>query len=256
MNDHPYMPLYYGDLLKQTAFWSGEERALLIVLWAVQWWNGPLPLDPAKLASAVQYREGIFLELWNGRVRALFTATPEGFVCEELEARRAYVERVSGSRRAAGRASGKARRSQARRSGPAPAIEHDAPSMFEQNNEHAVRTNGGTNGEAPARTPIQSNPIQSKPDELPPRSALRTASASSTADCSPSEPVSESGTDPPPPATATGRVNGRHEFRDPHSDWDAVVRNWMRRASKQTNRGDEQHLTRYERHKRRLFGDA
>lgn len=45
-----------------------------------------------------------------------------------------------------------------------------------------------------------------------------------------------------------------HEFRDPHTDWDAVVRNWLRRAEKQPARGGEEHLTRFERHKRRLYG--
>lgn len=45
-----------------------------------------------------------------------------------------------------------------------------------------------------------------------------------------------------------------HEFRDPHTDWDAVVRNWLRRAEKETSRRGNDQLTRFERHKRRLYG--
>lgn len=47
-----------------------------------------------------------------------------------------------------------------------------------------------------------------------------------------------------------------HEFRDPHSDWDAVVRNWLRRAAKERTRASGgERLTRFEQHKRRLYGE-
>lgn len=47
-----------------------------------------------------------------------------------------------------------------------------------------------------------------------------------------------------------------YEFRSAHSDWNAVIRNWLRHAEKQTRNRSDDHLTRFERHKRRLYGDA
>jgi uncharacterized protein YdaU (DUF1376 family) len=277
--DHPYMPLYFGDVLRRTLYWSGEERALLLLLSAAQWCSGPLPLEISKLANALQYNEETFIRLWEARVHTLFTATPAGFVDEELEARRENVARLSGARRAAGQASGKARRAR---------TEQQDDSMLEQPTEQPVRTKVRTSSAALVRTPIQSNPSQSNPDQVPPRSGSTPAEDHNQTASSPSEP------DIPPArlsarrraaqgATRCRRIPADHpleqlrewasehtpgvnfdseiallrdhEFRDPHSDWDAVARNWLRRAGKQTTRGaDDQHLTRFERHKRRLFG--
>lgn len=292
MNDHPYMPLYFGDVLKQTLYWSGEERSLLILLLAAQWWNGALPRDLSKLASAIQYREETFRALWNGRVHTLFVDKPEGYIHEDTEVRKRAVSKMSGARRAAGKASGKARRARADgRTNSEGVLEQRDDDVFEQDSEHDVQTKPPTPGGAYARTPIQSNPIQSKPDQEPQRSESRDAGADIT---SPSAP---SGADPPPAATATARENGNgraaprrrrmppdhpteplrawasehtprvnfdaemamlrdHEFRDAHSDWDAVIRNWLRRAAKEKNRSGDEQLTRFERHKRRLYGDA
>lgn len=289
MIDNPYMPLYFGDVLRRTLYWSGEERALLLLLSAAQWCSGPLPLDLSKLAAALQYDEEIFRKLWSGRVHRLFTATSAGFVDEELEDRRQSVARLSGARRAAGQASGKVRRARAENAGEQ-LLEHDT--------EQRVQTKHRTNGDALVRTPIQSNPIQSKSDQEPQRSESTPAETGNNAASSPSEPEPSPDDDPPPAASASSGSNEHpakarprrrripadhpldtlrawarqhtprvdfdaemallrdHEFRDPHSDWDAVVRNWLRRAAKQTPRADDQHLTRFERHKRRLYGDA
>lgn len=279
-HDHPYMPLYFGDLLKQTLFWSGEERSLLILLLAAQWWNGPLPLDLSKLAAAIQYDVKTFLALWNGRVHALFDVTADGYVNADTEERRRSVARMSSVRRAAGQASGKARRARA---------DQSASPLFEQNKEQDVRTKSRTSSAPFARTPIQSNPIQSRPIQEPQGSAPPDAGG----DISP--PALPSGADPPPAATADKHGNGQkraaprsrrlppdhptepfrawarehtpgvnfdaelavlrdHEFRDPHSDWDGVIRNWLRRAAKQTSRRNGEQLTRFEQHKRRLYG--
>jgi len=287
MSDPPYMPLYLGDVLKLTLYWTGEERALLILLYAAQWWNGPLPTDLSRLAGALQYDEGRFRALWHGRVHTLFDETPNGFLNHELEIRRQTVARMSGARRAAGKASGRARRERSGR--------HDDGSggeSFEQPHEHDVRTRHGTNGGSYVRTSIQSNPIQSNPDQQPQPLDTSTVDPDNTAAYSPSLAERPSnGTDPPPSATANEKTRPRrrrmpvdhpieplrdwarsntpgvnfdseialirdHEFRDPHSDWDAVVRNWLRRAAKQKPRPADEHLTRYERHKRRLYGDA
>lgn len=291
-NDHAYMPLYFGDLLKQTMFWSGEERSLLILLQATQWWNGALPFDLSKIADAIKYDQGTFLALWNGRVHTLFVETETGYVNEETEERRRAVARMSGARRAAGKASGKVRRARgAQRQNSAADPEQTDDGLLEQNREHVVRTKPRTNGSAYVRTPIHSNPIQSNPHHEP------QPSESPTPDAGSSSPSPPSGADPPPAASATTGKNGRdrgpprqrrlpadypteplrpwarehtprvnfdaeiamlrdHEFRDAHSDWDAVVRNWLRRAEKQTTRESDQRLTSYERHKRRLYGDA
>lgn len=285
-DDPPYMPLYFGDILKLTLFWSGEERALLMLLLAVQWWHGPLPFDLLKLASAIKYDEQSFLALWNGHVHEVFTEREGGFIHEDTEARRRSVAKMSDARRAAGQASGKARRAR-----PASLLEQTGDGLIEQNSEGDVRTKPRTNGSAYVRTSIQSNPNQSKQNQGPQFSEPHAAEGAS------SSPPLPSGADPPPPATANGPANTRakpaprsrrlpagyaiepwrewaaentpsvnfdaeiamlrdHEFRDAHSDWDAVVRNWLRRAAKQTKRSGEEHLTRYERHKRRLYGDA
>jgi uncharacterized protein YdaU (DUF1376 family) len=286
MHDHPYMPLFWGDLLKQTAFWSGEERALLIVLWATEWWNGPLPLDLARLAKGIDYDEQTFLRLWNLRLHALFVETPEGYQHPELEARRRAVAQISGARRSAGKASGEARRARA----SVRSAEQAAAPLLEQIVEHPVQTKARTNGRSHAQAPIQSNPIQSNPSQESPHAEARSADPANK------PPVPPSGADPPPPATADadsgqGRVPTRrrrmpadhpteslrawaaehtpsvnfdaelaqlrdHEFRDPHSDWDAVARNWLRRAAKEKSRASGgERLTRFEQHKRRLYGE-
>lgn len=288
MFDPPYMPLYFGDVLRRTLYWSGEERALLLLLSAAQWCSGPLPLDLSQLATALQFDEETFRRLWSGRVHTLFTATSAGFVDEELETRRENVARLSGARRAAGQASGKMRRARA---------EQTTDSLLEQKNEHGARTKARTNGRALVRTPIQSNPIQSRPDHKPQISESTSVAPDSKAASSPFEPEPSPDADPPPAAAASNGTseNGKarprrrripadhpvealrdwatehaprvnfdtelallrdHEFRDPHSDWDAVVRNWLRRAAKQTTRGGDEQITRFERHKRRLYGDA
>jgi uncharacterized protein YdaU (DUF1376 family) len=286
MSDPPYMPLYLGDVLKQTLYWTGEERALLILLYAAQWWNGPLPLDLSKLATALQFDDATFRELWHGRVHTLFEETPNGFINEDLEIRRQTVARMSGVRRAAGKASGKARRERTDRND-----DGVGDDMFEQNTEHGVRTHHGMNGGSGVRTSIQSNPIHPNPDQPPQIFELASGHQNNQAALSPSE-ADGSPDEPPPVATATrGKAATRrrripadhptealrewarsntphvnfdaelalirdHEFRDPHSDWDAVIRNWLRRAEKQKPRSTDEHLTRYERHKRRLYGDA
>jgi uncharacterized protein YdaU (DUF1376 family) len=289
-DDPPYMPLYFGDVLKLTLYWTGEERALLVLLLAVQWWHGALPFDLSSLANAIGYDESAFLELWNRRVHTVFDERDDGFVHEETESRRRNLAKMSGARRAAGQASGRARRARAiPQATEAEGIKQTRSTVFEQNSERAVRTKTRTNGSGFARTSIQSNPIQSSPDQKPSLSDSPTAEAEITL------PPLPSGADPPPSATAPKAENGNgrlprrrrlpadyateqwrvwaeehtprvnfdseiamlrdHEFRDTHSDWDAVVRNWLRRAAKETKRDPAERLTSYERHKRRLYGE-
>jgi uncharacterized protein YdaU (DUF1376 family) len=274
MNEHPYMPLFFGDVLKQTVFWQGEERALLLVLMAVQWSTGALPLNLQKLSNAVQYPLETFTRLWHAHVHEQFAETADGYVNAELERHREHLEHLSAVRAAAGRASGKARRAKARTGRREQTREH----VFKQNTEQVLRTQDG----AFVRTPSHPNP-----------EPLSSDSGSSADLASPPVQPSVAGADPPPAAAAPQRAPGKrksmppehdtekfrewsrtnapladfdaeiamirdHEFRDAHSDWDAVLRNWLRRAHRDKRNAGRpppgpERITRFEQHKRRLF---
>ena len=274
MIEHPYMPLFFGDVLKQTVFWQGEERSLLLLLMAVQWSTGALPTNLQQLANAVQYPLETFTRLWHSHVHEQFTQTRDGLINEELEEHREHLNHLTAVRAAAGRASGKARRAKARSVRREQVREH----LFEQNPEQVLRTpDSGF-----VRTPTHPNP-----DALSSDSGGSENSASShDSDLLPAA-------DPPPAAAAPkapakrkripsdhdtehmrewARLNTPladfdaevamlrdHEFRDAHSDWDAVLRNWLRRAHRDKRNAQRpppgERVTRFEAHKRRLFGD-
>jgi uncharacterized protein YdaU (DUF1376 family) len=110
MSKTPFMPLYFGDFLAATAFWSGEEQGLYLLLLGYQWSNGPLPTNPIKLAKAVRYDEQRFIDLWNV-ISAKFEHTDEGLVNSRLEAHRRRAFEISEKRALAGAQKGKAKRS-------------------------------------------------------------------------------------------------------------------------------------------------
>lgn len=275
MSEHPYMPLFFGDVLKQTVFWQGEERALLLVLMAVQWSTGALPKNLQQLANAVQYPLELFTRLWHAHVHEQFTDTGEHYVNESVEEHREYLEHLSAVRAAAGRASGKSRRAKARSARREQTREH----LFKQNPEQVLPAKG----EQVVRTPTHPNP-----------EALSSDSGSSGDSASPHDqgPLPA---DPPPAAAAPkpapvkrkrmpadfdceawrewARAHAPladfdaevamirdHEFRDAHSDWNAVLRNWLRRAHRDRRNAGRappagERVTRFEQHKRRLFGE-
>lgn len=64
MSKQPFMPLFFGDFLAATAEWSGEERALYLLLLSYQWSMGSLPTDTKRLAKLVDYERRAFEEHW------------------------------------------------------------------------------------------------------------------------------------------------------------------------------------------------
>lgn len=64
MSKQPFMPLFFGDFLASTAEWSGEERALYLLMLSFQWSMGSLPTDIKRLAKLVDYERRVFEEHW------------------------------------------------------------------------------------------------------------------------------------------------------------------------------------------------
>ena len=119
MSKLPYLPLFFGDLLAATALWSGEERALYVLLLAYQWTAGPLPREPLKLARMAQYDPAKFRALWK-TVGQKFSTSGSGLVNQRLEQHRAKSQQVSEANR--DRAKAAAAHRWASRGGSAPSI--------------------------------------------------------------------------------------------------------------------------------------
>jgi uncharacterized protein YdaU (DUF1376 family) len=101
----PYRAQYVGDLLAETALWSGPEAALLEWLRALQFAGGPLPLDSAELAKCCRYPLKEFRRLWI-HVSSAFVETPEGWVCPRTRESHEHAVELSRARARAGRAGG------------------------------------------------------------------------------------------------------------------------------------------------------
>ena len=87
MSKEPYMPLYMGDLLASTSEWSGEERALYLLLLAHQWALGSLPADPERIRYLSGYSPENFFPLWK-TVEKKFSAVDKRLVNKRLEEHR------------------------------------------------------------------------------------------------------------------------------------------------------------------------
>jgi uncharacterized protein YdaU (DUF1376 family) len=307
MTEQPYMPLFFGDVLKQTLFWTGEERALYVLLLSVQWYSGPLPSDQAKLADALGYDEQKFSELWASNVHQQFAQTERGFINESLEAHREYLARRAAALSEAGRKGGQhtqAKARQARQAEPQASSQasRQAPAQARSGAEPQATSRAGLNrGLKPGLTiPTQPNSTQPKPQEEPepPLSDQPPMQDSASEDLSPPGAGHRggNGNSPPPAAPALASEKARasrrmpkefdpepmrewasanaagvgfdeevakmrdHQFREAHSDWPAVVRNWLRRARDELKRHRSASAgaapTRFEQHKRRLYGGA
>jgi uncharacterized protein YdaU (DUF1376 family) len=101
MSNQPFLPLFFGDLLAATPTWSGEERALYVVLLAYQWTAGPLPKDARRIAKMAQYDTKNFLGLWEV-VGTKFRVTDAGLINDRLEQHREKAKAVSKKRATAG----------------------------------------------------------------------------------------------------------------------------------------------------------
>ena len=124
----PYLPLFFGDLLAATALWTGEERALYVLLLAYQWTAGPLPKEPLKLARMAQYDPAKFRTLWK-TVGQKFNTTDGGLVNQRLEQHRAKSRQVSETNRE------RAKTAAAHRWALPP---RDAPSIAASNAIHSI----------------------------------------------------------------------------------------------------------------------
>ena len=68
----PYLPLYAGDFLAMSAAWSGEARALHLLMLVTAWAGGGLPTDPRRLAGLLNVTPRTLAEAWRE-----LAATPE-----------------------------------------------------------------------------------------------------------------------------------------------------------------------------------
>lgn len=60
-----FLPLFFSDFLASTAEWTGEERALYLLLLGFQWTLGSLPPDPRRLCRLVDFESDLFAECWR-----------------------------------------------------------------------------------------------------------------------------------------------------------------------------------------------
>lgn len=88
----PYAPFYFGDFLRSTAGWTLLERGAYMMLLFTQWELGPLPNDPARLATIVGLSQSEMANIWPLLSRK-FKQAKGGFVNLRMEAhRRNYLE--------------------------------------------------------------------------------------------------------------------------------------------------------------------
>jgi uncharacterized protein YdaU (DUF1376 family) len=151
MAKEPYLPLFVGDFLAATVFWKGEERALYLLLLAIQWASGPLPSDISQLAEATGYDRKHFARLWQ-RVGTKFHQTSAGLINDRLEEIRAKARDVSAKRTASGAKGGEAKRRQFAKANGGDLLKQtgkqNGASLLKQNEEA-----------------LYSHPIQSNPNE-------------------------------------------------------------------------------------------
>lgn len=155
MSKQPFMPLFFGDFLASTAEWSGEERALYLLLLSYQWSMGSLPTDSKRLAKLVDYERRVFDGLWE-MVSKKFVDQDGRLFNLRLESHRERSKQIGEIRSNTGRnggiASGEARRRKA---------EANASGLLEANAKQ-TRSNGSDFAEAESNHPIHTIPIQSK----------------------------------------------------------------------------------------------
>jgi uncharacterized protein YdaU (DUF1376 family) len=98
----PFMPLFFGDFLASTAEWSGEERALYLLLLSYQWSMGSLPTDSKRLAKLVDYERRVFDEHWP-MVSKKFVERDDRLFNLRLEQHRLKTQELSAKNSAAGK---------------------------------------------------------------------------------------------------------------------------------------------------------
>jgi uncharacterized protein YdaU (DUF1376 family) len=162
----PYLPLFFGDFLAATAFWSGEEQGLYLLLLGYQWSSGPLPFDPAQLATAVRYEPKNFSKLWK-RVGTKFVRAQTGLINERLEEVRVKARQISRQNSDAGKqgAAARWRKDSERHAGAngeqmanaieTPMAEGMAPGCSSNPIQSGVKSKKLTRGENEEKEPLQ-----------------------------------------------------------------------------------------------------
>src|SRR5437868_6005879 len=82
------MSWFHGRFLAETQGWSLEECGAYFLLLAAQWYSGPLPEDPAKLATIARVTPAEFRKLWK-RISPQFARKPSGLINELVQKDRA-----------------------------------------------------------------------------------------------------------------------------------------------------------------------
>lgn len=103
------MRLYVADYLSDTRTLTLQQRGALIDLTVMQWTNGPLPIQPDRLAAMVGATPKEWRGIWQA-IRPWWTKTPDGYIREDIEQLRRESEATYRAQAEAGRASAKKRR--------------------------------------------------------------------------------------------------------------------------------------------------
>jgi uncharacterized protein YdaU (DUF1376 family) len=102
----PYLPIYAADFLALTATWSGEARALHLLMLVTSWAGaGALKADPRQLAQSLSVSPRLLSQAWAD-IDGQWLATPDGLRCTWLESERERVAELSRTKADAGRRGG------------------------------------------------------------------------------------------------------------------------------------------------------
>lgn len=96
-----FLPLFFGDFLAATAEWSGEERALYLLLLGYSWSLGSIPADTEKVQRLSGWDRKAFMKAWPA-VASKFMEQDGRLVNARLEEHRAHSHEVSKRRAEAG----------------------------------------------------------------------------------------------------------------------------------------------------------
>ena len=103
----PYLALFPGDVLRETIPWTGEQRALLVLLMMYAFATD-LPADESEVARIIQYDPKQFRELWP-TVKTAFNVLDGKLVHADVEKHRDRAARTRHARIEAGKRGAKAR---------------------------------------------------------------------------------------------------------------------------------------------------
>lgn len=103
-----FLPLFFGDFLAATAEWSGEERALYLLLLGYSWSLGSIPADVEKTLRLSGWDRKAFMKCWP-TVSGKFKESDGRLLNSRLEEHRAHSHEVGKRRAEAGSKGGSKR---------------------------------------------------------------------------------------------------------------------------------------------------